>query len=86
MTPTMRQTKVARKGPQQALRRHAAGAHDDQFGIPVQPVQRVEGRQEQGDRRDHADKGRQGQAGDRQEDEKRLAPCRSGGRAREGPA
>ena len=60
------------EGPQQALRRHAAGAHDDQFGIPVQPVQRVEGRQEQGDRRDHADEGRQGQAGDRQEDEKRL--------------
>jgi hypothetical protein len=60
------------EGPQEALRRHAAGTHDDQLGIAVQLVQGIEGGEEQGDRSDDVDQGGQGQTRHREEDQKGL--------------
>ena len=88
MQPTMTQTKApsARKGRSEALRRHAGGAHHDQFGIAVQPVQRVEGREEQSDRRDHVIEGRQGQAGTVRKKTKIVCPLPVSRSSSVGPA
>ena len=58
--------------PEDAPRRHAGCVHHDDFGIGVEPVQRVADRHHQGERRDHQHQHGDQQAGDADEHQDRL--------------
>ena len=62
-----------REGPQDGHRREAGRVHHDEFAVGIEPVQRVENRDEQRERRDDHHEGRHAQHGHFQEKQNRLA-------------
>ena len=72
-TPSAISKRQQRQRLQQRPGRHAARRHDDELAVAVEPVEHVDGGDQQGDRRDQRHHARDGQRGHRQEAQGILA-------------